>query len=349
MDFIIDSNICTASTLPGRFYTDPHVYNTLLERTLAPSWQLLPLDVKEGQSIPTTLLPGSVDEPIIISRDQGNYHCFSNVCTHRAAILLTETCEDRSIRCRYHGRRFKKDGTFLSMPNFTGACDFPSERENLPKLTHANLGPLQFVSLEPKISFQEWAAPLFSELSSFDWSKLPSAPQRNISYTVNAHWALYCDNYLEGLHVPFVHPSLNRAIRLGSYETKVFPWGTLQTAESSPRDREHIGGKAAYYFWLYPNLMLNIYPWGLSVNRVLPLSIRKTRVEFHEYIINEDLRDHGAGGDLDTVEMEDEEVVELVQKGIGSRLYKRGRFSPQHEKGVHAFHQLLADDLTPTI
>ena len=235
------------------------------------------------------------------------------------------------------------------MPNFTSACDFPSEKENLPSLEYETLGSLKFVSINPRTSFQEWSAPLLSELPNFDWSLLPSSPQRSKTYQVNAHWALYCDNYLEGLHVPFVHPSLNRSIQLDSYQTKVFPWGTLQTADSSPSDRDLIHGKAAYYFWLYPNLMLNIYPWGLSVNRVLPRGLNETQVEFHEYVINEELRAHGAGGDLDTVELEDEAIVELVQKGVQSRLYKQGRFSPQHEKGVHLFHQLLAADFTPTM
>ena len=52
---------------------------------------------------------------------------------------------------------------------------------------------------------------------------------------------------------------------------------------------------AAYYAWLFPNLMFNVYPWGLSVNVVQPLS----------------------------------------------RLYSKGRYSPQHERGTHHFHRLV--------
>jgi choline monooxygenase len=40
--------------------------------------------------------------------------------------------------------------------------------------------------------------------------------------------------------------------------------------------------------------------------------------------------------------MEDEEVVESVQRGVSSRLYDRGRFSPRREVGTHHFHHLLA-------
>ena len=52
---------------------------------------------------------------------------------------------------------------------------------------------------------------------------------------------------------------------------------------------------------------------------------------------------NGAGADLDKVEKEDEEVVENVQKGVSSRFYKCGRFSPSMEKGVHHFHTLISE------
>lgn len=39
---------------------------------------------------------------------------------------------------------------------------------------------------------------------------------------------------------------------------------------------------------------------------------------------------------------EEEAVVELVQKGVGSRFYDRGRYSPARETGTHPFHQLIA-------
>ena len=52
-------------------------------------------------------------------------------------------------------------------------------------------------------------------------------------------------------------------------------------------------------------------------------------------------KDEGAGGALDDVEHEDDGIVEQVQRGIRSRLYERGRYSPTREQGVHHFHRLL--------
>ena len=51
----------------------------------------------------------------------------------------------------------------------------------------------------------------------------------------------------------------------------------------------------------------------------------------------------GAGGDLDKVELEDQDIVEATQRGISSKSYDRGRYSPTKEKGVHHFHRILTE------
>ena len=151
-----------------------------------------------------------------------------------------------------------------------------------------------------------------------------------------------------------IRDSLNAVVDFDRYETVLFEHGNLQIAEA--RDGEEVfalpaghvdEGRAiaAYYFWLFPNLMFNFYPWGLSVNVVEPLSVDRTRVRFQSFVHSPELLGQGAGGDLDTVEHEDEEVVESVQRGIPSRGYTTGRFSPTMEQGVHQFHRMLADVL----
>ena len=94
--------------------------------------------------------------------------------------------------------------------------------------------------------------------------------------------------------------------------------------------------------------MLNFYPWGLSVNIITPLSVNKTRIQFKTYVWKEDLLNKGAGADVNKVELEDQEIVRKVQKGVNSRLYKRGRFSPTMEQGVHHFHKLIRQFIQST-
>ena len=92
-------------------------------------------------------------------------------------------------------------------------------------------------------------------------------------------------------------------------------------------------------------MMFNFYPWGLSINVVRPISKKQSKVSFITYVMDAAKLDQGAGADLDKVEREDEFVVEAVQKGIESRHYATGRFSPTREQGVHHFHRLLAEFL----
>jgi choline monooxygenase len=176
------------------------------------------------------------------------------------------------------------------------------------------------------------------------------------SYEIDANWLLYVENYLEGFHIPFVHPSLARAVDFKSYATALYPRASVQVAQvqgaelqgDAPRLRapagheDHGRAVAAYYAWLWPNTMLNVYPWGCSVNVVQPLGPARTRVVFLPFVADAALAGSGAGTGLDAVELEDETVVQRVQRGVRARLYERGRYSPSRETGVHHFHRLLA-------
>jgi choline monooxygenase len=111
-----------------------------------------------------------------------------------------------------------------------------------------------------------------------------------------------------------------------------------------PKSKQDYGKKiAGYYFWVFPNMMFNFYPWGLSLNIVRPKSINQTVVSFYSFVLDETKFNQGAGSDLNQVEMEDEAVVESVQRGIRSRFYRHGRYSVKKEKGTHHFHKLIVE------
>jgi len=243
------------------------------------------------------------------------------------------------------------DGSFVSMPEFDGAENFPTRADNLPRLPLHQWGPLLFTGIKPGIPFDEWIAPVEARAGWLPLDQFRRDASTSRDYLINANWALYCDNYLEEFHIPYVHQGLSEQLDYNAYYTEVFPSGSLQmgiaksgeTVFDLPSGHPDEGKRvAAFYFWLFPNLMLNFYPWGLSLNLVSPLGPARSRVSFISYVWNESLRDKGVGADLHKVEMEDEEVVESVQRGVSSRLYNRGRFSPRREVGTHHFHHLLA-------
>ncbi|MGE5234036.1 MAG: aromatic ring-hydroxylating oxygenase subunit alpha [Acidobacteriota bacterium] len=354
----IDADIARAATLPGWFYRDPEVLAACRERVFAPSWQLVAdLDrVKvPGQVHPFTLLEGTLDEPLLLTRDtHDELHCVSNVCTHRGTLVCEAPGVEPFLRCRYHGRRFGLDGRFHSMPEFEGVHGFPSEADHLRAVPWGALGKLLWVALAPAVPLAELLRPVVERCGFLPFDRLAHDATRSRDYLVKASWALYCDNYLEGFHLPYVHAGLAGALDYGAYRTELFAHCNLQVGVASgaedvfelPPSSPDAGQRiAAYYFWIFPNTMLNVYPWGVSVNVVQPLAVERTKVSFLTYVWDPSRLDRGAGSSLDRVEREDEAVVESVARGVRSRLYQRGRYSPSREQGVHHFHRLLAQAL----
>lgn len=356
----IEPDIRKAATLPGTFYNDPRVFDTCREAVFARSWQMI-VGAEETVKLPHDALPfqfmdGLIEEPLLLLKDaQQQLQCMSNVCTHRGKILVEHPGKlERGIICSYHGRRFHLDGTFAAMPETQDMENFPCADDNLVQLPVHQWRQFAFTSLDPACPFTDWVADMERKIGFLPVEQFRFRPARSRDYLVHANWALYCDNYLEGFHIPFVHKALAEALDWGAYRTEVSRWSNVQIGVAKggeevfdlPEGHEDYGQAiAGYYFWLYPNIMFNFYPWGLSLNIVRPLQHNLTKVSFRAYVWKEDKLGTGAGADLDLVEREDEAVVEQVQVGTRSRFYKHGRFSPRQEQGVHHFHRLLADSL----
>src|SRR5690349_7270673 len=120
LDITIDPDVRKASTLPGSFYSDRALFDACRERIFARSWQMvgdLDMVIVPGSVCPFTMLEGCLDEPLLLVRDLDDLlHCLSNVCTHRGNIVCEGAGVERNLRFRYHGRRFKLDGSFEHMP-----------------------------------------------------------------------------------------------------------------------------------------------------------------------------------------------------------------------------------------
>ena len=356
MAFEISDDVARATTLPGSVYGDPDVHKQLLERVFAHAWLPIPEPPADRAVVaPFTLLPDSLDEPLVLTRDaMGVPHCLSNVCTHRGMLVACESGSAKRLRCRYHGRRFALNGDFEAAPGFEGAEGFPRSADSLPSLPVESWGPLWFTRLAGDLEFGSWIEPVRQQLDWLASRPMPFDAEGSQDYLVDANWMLYIDNYLEGMHGPTVHPTLAVALDVGAYRTEIAPMGSIQVGIASdaedalllPADHPLAGENVAgLYIHLFPNTLINVYPWGISVNHIEPVGPRQTRVRFRRHVADASRLKGGAGGDLHRVEMEDEAVVEATQRGVRSRLYDRGRYAPRHEVAVHHFHSWLASQL----
>ena len=272
--FFIDPDIAKAATLSSEFYTDAHLFQVCKEQLFAPSWQFIGDSdsvAGAGQCRPLVLLDGFLDEPLVLVRDmERELRLLSNVCTHRGNLVVSEPCRLAHLRCGYHGRQFNLDGGFRSMPEFREVKNFPTAKDDLRRVPLASWGKWLFTSLCGGGGFDDYWGDLLRRLHWLPLDSYAHRPDLSREFTVKAHLALYCENYLEGFHIPFVHAGLNAVIDFGNYTTELFPFSSLQLGIAKenedcfdlPEDSSDYGKNvAAYYFFVFPNIMFNLYPW----------------------------------------------------------------------------------------
>ncbi|HRI20433.1 MAG TPA: aromatic ring-hydroxylating dioxygenase subunit alpha, partial [Panacibacter sp.] len=261
--FIIDPDISKASTIAKEYYTSPAYFEESKEKIFVPCWHFAGNSnmVKEPCSAyPFILLENYLNEPLLLTKDKsGGLHCISNVCTHRGNLVVYEQCHLNQLRCKYHGRLFGLDGSFVSMPEFKEVQNFPAESDNLKELPLFKWGKLLFTNLQPGLAAQDFFGEMMQRINWFPAHELEYRPDLSQDFSVKANWALYCENYLEGFHIPFVHAGLNAVLDFGEYTTEVFKYSNLQLGigkkgdvcfnlpVSSPDYGKEV---AAYYFWV---------------------------------------------------------------------------------------------------
>jgi choline monooxygenase len=347
-----------ARTIPSLWYFDPEIYAAECRTVFGNSWQLAGrLDqLREPGSFCTTDIAG---EPVVVVRDQdGVLRAFANVCRHRAARVVEEAAGRTSrLRCPYHGWTYDLTGRLRGTPEFEGVEDFCREDNGLPALAVETWGPLVWVhpGANP-MALTEFLTPLPERTAGLGMERLRFVERR--SYDLECNWKVFVDNYLDGgYHVNAVHPGLAGVLDYAEYRTEVAGFTSVQSSPLRAPDAEADAatgrvrtGSAAYYWWVFPNLMLNIYDGVMDTNLVLPFGPGRCRVVFDFYFADTDgpaARAYIAESIAvaERIQHEDIGVCENVQRGLASRSFSTGRFSVRREAAGYEFHRLLARSL----
>lgn len=337
----------TALALPARYYVDTPMAAIDRQRVFDRGWQLI-AHVSQLRAVGDHVVANLAGLPIIAVRGGDNViRVFHNVCRHRAGpIAQCDGLAAKSLRCRYHGWNYGLDGVLKSAPEMKDAAGFDPSSIQLPQLAAKVWQGLVFAAVEQAQApdFEAFVAGIDARLGS-DRGLEHYDRHHRVGYDIACNWKVYVDNYLEGYHVPHVHPGLNQLLDYRSYRTELAHWHSLQWSPLES-DASLYGNGDALYYWLWPNTMLNILPGRLQTNRVIPLGVDRCRVEFDSYYaagMSDDV-DARRDADLsfsDAVQHEDIGICEDVQRGLASGSYVPGRLNPLRETGVHHFHELL--------
>lgn len=333
----------SATALPARFYAGETMLAMEKRAVFARSWQLV---AHQGQLAEAGdhVVEQVGDVPVLVVRGQdGVLRAFPNVCRHRAGPLaLCNGKGARALHCKYHGWSYTLEGQLRSAPEMQGAADFDVSSIRLPPLRVVEWQGLVFVALSENVPpFEEVYAGIRERIAPIDLAAMRFL--RRDSYDIACNWKVYIDNFLEGYHLPHVHPGLSKVLDYRVYDTELFPWHSLQ--HSPLRNSGDIYGDGeAFYYFVYPNVMLNIMPGRLQTNRILPLGPDRCRVEFDYYYAQDEQAQARIANDQafsDEVQAEDITICEAVQKGLSSGTYEAGRLCPKRESALWLFHNQL--------
>jgi choline monooxygenase len=334
-----------ASALPAACYVDPGVRALDRRAIFDRAWHLVAhvCQLREPGDHVVADLAGL---PVLAVRGaDGAIRVLHNVCRHRAGPIAD--CDGRgakALRCRYHGWTYGLDGVLKSAPEMSTAEGFDVASVRLPQLQVRVWQGLVFAAGGAAPHFDTLVAGMAERIGT-DRGLEDYGHHQRVGYDIACHWKVYVDNFLEGYHLPHVHPALNRMLDYRSYLTELSAWHSLQWSPLESTDALYGSGDALYY-WLWPNTMLNLLPGRLQTNRVLPLGVDRCRVEFDFYYPCDDGSAARAKRDADrdfsdAVQREDLDICEAVQRGLASGSYVPGRLNPRRESGVHHFHEMV--------
>jgi len=352
--FRVASHVGKAWTLPSSLYTNPAVFAVEREKIFARTWQVVGRahQVANPGDYFTTELVG---EPLLVVRGGDRIlRGFYNVCRHRAGPPA-EGCGSRKLfRCGYHGWTYGFDGSLISATEMEGVEGFRPEEFALAAVRVEEWFNLIFVNLDCEAQpLRESLGELLPQAEKFPFSTMKLFERR--TYDMKCNWKTYVDNYLEGYHLPSVHPGLNRELDYNAYVVEPYARHVrqfssirgAQPGDATPRRyQEAREDLTTDYFWIFPNWMLNCYPDNVSLNIVLPLEPERSLAIFEWYLSEGDHASAAAKASVefsDQIQIEDAGICEAVQKNLRSRSYTRGRFSVKQEKGVHAFHRMYGE------
>ncbi len=370
-DCRVDADIRRAETLPAAAFTDPSFLAREIETVFRTTWQLLPETggddprpleeqvASRGTRVPVSLL----GRPLFLQRgwDDDELRLFPNTCTHAWFPLVLGASRGPTLVCGQHGRKFDCTGRFVSQTGFgKDVIDFPRECDHLTPLAVRSWRRMLFANLDARRDFDATFAEVDASLA-----KMPSGERGSMEIReIAGNWKQHAWNFLDRFHIAFVHRppgGLADAIDLASYKFELHDESVLQWVYAAkpedgfdpswlPERFADPKGRRVFALWWYvwPNLTLNFYPWGLSVNCYQPIAGRPdaTRFLWYQWAIDNDKYAQRDRRWLSAqVDAEDVDALAQVSRGLRSGFAPRGRFAPNDEQGAHWFHRKVAHEV----
>jgi choline monooxygenase len=332
-------------TLPADWYVDAARYER--ERTSVFGGEWLWFTTEAAVADPGAYVARAyAGWPLLVRRDaDGVLRAFHNVCRHRAGPLVDDGAGScANLVCQYHGWAYAADGRLRSARDFGEELD-PDGFALTPVNVAVWRGQV-FVHLGADApALDDDLGAFFAETLDFPVEAMTLV--RAVEHQLACNWKTYADNYLEGYHIPLLHPELNRQFDAKRYRVDL---GDRYCRHSAPPRAGQPPAAISPLLppgngrWLFrwPNLALNIYGDAMNIEVIVPTGPQTCTVLYNHFFVDPDAADVADVIALaDTVMAQDQRMVETVQRNLASGSYRAGRLSPRHENGVVQFQDLV--------
>jgi choline monooxygenase len=324
-----------AAALPAEWYFAASRYDRERSSIFANEW-LWFAGASEVASTSAYVARTYAGWPLMVMRgSDGVLRGFHNVCRHRAGPLVDEgagVCA--TLVCQYHGWAYSIDGRLRSARDFGETLD--ADEYALRAIRVAEWRGQVFVNLNAAACpLEKDLAEFFAEMHHFPIEAMTLVRSRHHELACN--WKTYADNYLEGYHIPLMHPELNRQFDAKRYRVDL---GDKYCRHYAPR--RDGGADDGRWLFRWPNLAMNIYGTAMNIEVIVPTGPESCTVLYNHFFLDPQAADIDDVVAFSDVAMgEDRRIVEIVQRNLAGGSYLGGVLSPRHENGVRQFQDLV--------
>ncbi|NKB76530.1 MAG: Rieske 2Fe-2S domain-containing protein [Gammaproteobacteria bacterium] len=329
--------------LSAKYYTTPEYFESERKTMFTHSWQLLgpvSLLTDSGEYISEDIAGMKV---LAIRGRDGCLRAFRNVCRHRGAVLVPKgqgRCH--AIRCPYHNWLYDDAGLLKNAPWFGEDPNFHLADWPLEPISIEVWQGLVFVCIDPAESLSSQLAGVICELDDVPILDYQCVHTEKLVF--DANWKIYTDNFVEGYHIPGIHPEFYDAIHFDQFETQAQD-GYVKMTAPGKKDLFYKGR----WYWMWANWTLSLFEGGMNTSRINPIDHQHTELIYHFYF--DDVSD-SAKGAIDEIIQQNLAVVRQdfqicldIHQNYASDGYQPGPLSPKHEQGVGYFQRQYANAL----
>jgi choline monooxygenase len=327
------------TNLDARYYVEPAIYEGERQAIFRHHWQMLGPVSKLRQPGDYLAVDVAGWKLFALRGRDGVLRGFHNVCRHRGARLLAEGVgKCQMLRCPYHNWVYEDSGSLRQAPWFGEDPNFRLEDWPLEKAQLSEWRGLLFISIDARASLIDQLGDLPEEVAEFPLETYIAVEEHR--FTMRSNWKTYTDNFVEGYHIPGIHPGFMKVIDFSQFETVARNGLVRMTAPQ--KGGSIYGGK---WLWMWPNWTLSVFPGGMNTSRINPISAASTEILYDFYFSDVSADAEAARRNtIDTncgIVREDFGICEHTQNNYASGGYTPGPLSPRHEKSVAYFQTMV--------